>query len=205
MSEGRTSHTHPLRVDFIDDERFNLPGRIGMTFAPGKKKKDSTTGAWDRELDEDLRRLREEFRTDLLVSLIEEHEFAQLQIEGLREQAPLFGIEVLGFPIRDVSVPYSIEQFHAVVKTIVGRLGEGETVVIHCMGGLGRTGVMAAACLIAAVKDLSSTDAIEIVRRARAGTIETRQQEDYISEFKEFLIARSIEEAQHGEETEREK
>ncbi len=199
MSAVRTSHTHPLRVDFIDDERFRLPGRIGMTFAPGKKQKGAFTGAWDRQLDEDLRRLREEFHTDLLVSLIEEHEFASLQINTLGDQAPLFGIEVLWFPIRDVSVPESIEQFHKVVDTVVGRVRDGETVVIHCMGGLGRTGVMAAACLVAAVRDLSASDAIKIVRRARRGALETPEQENYITKFREFLRTRSMDKAQYGE------
>jgi protein-tyrosine phosphatase len=163
-----------------------------MTFAPGKKQKGAYTGDWDRQLDEDLRRLRDEFQTDLLVSLIEEREFTHLQIEPLRQQAPKFGIEVLWFPIRDVSVPRSVEQFHEVVMTVVGRLIKGETIVVHCMGGLGRTGLMAAACLIAATKDLKAEDAITIVREARPGTLETPEQEDYISKFREFLIARNL-------------
>lgn len=72
------------------------------------------------------------------------------------------------------------------------RLRKGETIVIHCMGGLGRTGLMAAGCLIAATRDLTPEDAIEIVRQARPGTLETRQQENYISKFGEFLKAREI-------------
>lgn len=161
-----------------------------MTFAPGKKQKGAFTGVWDRQLDEDLRRLRDEFHTDLLVSLIEEHEFTHLQIEPLRQQAPEFGIESLWFPIRDVSVPKSIEEFNQAVMTVVGRLIKGETIVVHCMGGLGRTGLMAAACLIAATRDLTAEDAISIVRSARPGTLETPEQEKYISKFKEFLGAR---------------
>lgn len=182
----RNSHTHPLRVNFIDDERVRLPGRIGLTFAPGKKQKHAATGKWDRDLDEDLRRLRDEFGTDLLVSLLEEHEFVELQIMGLRQRARFFGMEVLWFPIRDVSVPDSIDGFQLCVDTVVNRLRNGETVVIHCKGGLGRTGLLAAACLVA-TSDLTPDEAVAIVRRARPGAIETTAQEEYVNRFKEFL------------------
>lgn len=30
----RTSETHPIYVDFVPEEHTNLPGRLGMTFAP---------------------------------------------------------------------------------------------------------------------------------------------------------------------------
>ena len=44
-----------------------------MTFAPGKKH-HGMTGHWDRDLDTDLARLRAEYKTDLLVSLLEEQQ-----------------------------------------------------------------------------------------------------------------------------------
>lgn len=186
MIVARTSTTHPLRVDFVDTVDLKLPGRLGLTFAPGKKQRHAQTGSWDRDLETDLRALKNDFKTDLLVSLIEEHEFAHLQILELREEAPLYGIEVLWFPIRDQSVPTSIEQFHEAVQLIVERLSESRTVVIHCMGGLGRTGLVAAAALVA-ITELNPQEAIRIVRRARQGAIETTEQAEYVSEFYRHL------------------
>jgi ADP-ribosyl-[dinitrogen reductase] hydrolase len=50
--------------------------------------------------------------------------------------------------------------------------------VIHCKGGLGRTGVVAARLLI----ELGETPnaALARVRAARPGAVETPEQEDYV-------------------------
>jgi len=80
----------------------------------------------------------------------------------------------------------TIEELAEAVNRIVKALGEGQTVVIHCMGGLGRTGLAAAACLMATA-DLVPREAIEIVRQARAGTIEPGEQERYVERFRRFL------------------
>ncbi len=149
MATVRTSASHPLRVDFVDADELKLPGRLGLTFAPGKKRRYAQTGSWDRDLETDLRAVRDEFKTDLLVSLIEEQEFGRLQIPTLREQAPGYKMEVLWFPVQNQSVPKSIEKFHEAVERIAECLRGGKTVVIHCMGGLGRTGLVGAACLLA--------------------------------------------------------
>jgi protein-tyrosine phosphatase len=186
MNMPRTSLTHPLRVDFIDAQSMTLPGRIGLTFAPGKKQPHSLTGSWERDLDADLERLRSHWHTDVLVSLIEEHEFTALGIATLREQAQEHGIEVIWFPIRDVSIPTSMEEFAAMVKVTHEVLSQGKTVVIHCMGGLGRTGLVAAAILVYST-DLTPQEAIAVVRRAREGTIQTREQELFVSSFHQFV------------------
>ncbi len=90
-----------------------------LNFAPDKKQRHALTGTWERDLETDLIALTDEFKTDLLVSLIEEHEFTHLRIPTLREQAPLYGMEVLWFPIRNQSVPTSTGQFHEAVRLIV--------------------------------------------------------------------------------------
>jgi FAD/FMN-containing dehydrogenase len=66
---ARTSATHPIRVDFIPKPEHGLAGQLGMTFAPGKKA-HGIDGHWDRDLMADLGRLRQEYATDVLVSLI---------------------------------------------------------------------------------------------------------------------------------------
>jgi hypothetical protein len=46
-----TSDSHPIRVDFVDIPAEDVPGKLGMTFAPGKVQSASITGAnWDRDL-----------------------------------------------------------------------------------------------------------------------------------------------------------
>ncbi|MBA2341728.1 MAG: dual specificity protein phosphatase family protein [Pyrinomonadaceae bacterium] len=177
-TEARTSLSHPIRVDFVASDK--------LTFAPGKRH-HGMTGNWQRDLSLDLARLRDEYNASLLVSLIEEHEFESLQIKELRERAADYGIKVLWSPIRDISVPKSIEEFAPTVQTIVDALRAGQTVVVHCMGGLGRTG-LAAACALVAATELTPEEAILIVRRARPGAIQTFGQEEFVTLFHNFFI-----------------
>lgn len=183
-----TSDTHPIRVDFVAADKVPLPGRIGLTFAPGKKQKHGFSGFWDRDLGRDLARLRDHYRTDGLVSLIEEHEFADLGIPDLREQARDYGMESIWFPIPDVSVPSSMECFAGTIDHLCRMLRDGQTVVVHCKGGLGRSGLVAASVLVQA--GVLPQEAVSAVRAARLGAIETNGQEAYIEKFHLFISSR---------------
>ncbi len=58
--------------------------------------------------------------------------------------------------------------------------------IVHCRGGQGRTGTLAACVLVALGH--SSDEAIRIVRRARGGAVEDHTgQEGYIRRFEEKL------------------
>ena len=177
----RTSATHPIRVDFLPREILGLDGRLGMTFAPGKKAQ-GIDGRWDRDLTVDLARLRQAFATDVLVSLIEEHEFEQLDIRRLPAASEDAGILLDRFPIPDGGVPAAPAEFAVLVERTVRCLRAGKTVVVHCRGGLGRTGLLAAACL--RFLGVEAVRAIEVVRAARPGTVENATQEAFVRNLK---------------------
>lgn len=172
----KTSQTDPLRIDTI-----SLPsgGRIGMTFCPGKKDPSAAFGAWDRDLDTDLVAIRD-WGAGLLVSLIEDHEFDLLEVPDLGARARALGLHWLHLPITDVSVP--APEFEAAWPThgadMIERLRKGESIVLHCRGGLGRTGLVAARLLIELGHEPFA--AITQVRETRPGTIETTEQERYV-------------------------
>lgn len=177
MDRARTSQSHPLRVDFVET---GLPGRLGLTFAPGKKDRGATA-LWDRDLEADLARLRQGFGADALVCLLEDRELERMAIAELVPRATAAGLEPLRLPIPDSSVPTSDEAFAALVEGILGRLREGRTVVVHCRGGLGRTGMTAAACLVAL--GAPAREAIARVRQVRPWALETPEQERYVERF----------------------
>jgi ADP-ribosylglycohydrolase len=52
------------------------------------------------------------------------------------------------FPIRDGSVPSDLVAFDAVVEHLAALVTRGEVVAVHCWGGIGRTGTVAAALLV---------------------------------------------------------
>lgn len=86
----------------------------------------------------------------------------------------------LHLPIRDVSIPGPTfeRQWTASGQLLRDILGGGERLVIHCKGGLGRTGVVAARLLIELGE--KPNDALARVRAARPGAVETPEQEDYV-------------------------
>lgn len=176
MTMPRTSLTHPLRVDFLPAIGS---GRLGMTFAPGKFQPHAATGAWERDLDADLSRLKHTFATDVLVSIIEAHELRQLRIERLGTAASALGIRWVHLPVPDQGVPQDEDPWLDAIRTVRACLDEGQSVVVHCKGGLGRTGTFVAAVLT--TYGSSPGDAIRTVRTARPSTIENAQQERYVA------------------------
>lgn len=182
--ETRTSDQYPIRVDFVAESETGCSGKLGMTFAPGMRA-DTTHGGWrwERDLTTDLRVLREESGTDVLVSVMEEHEYGDYEIVDLFEEDTLEGIEILRFSIRDMGVPEGAEadEFEAFVRGVVDYLRRGRTVVVHCRGGEGRTGTVAACVLVAIGRP--ARESIEMVRAARAKTIATEEQEEFVYRF----------------------
>ena len=150
-----------------------------MTIAPGKKGESVFGDDWNRDLNTDVAAIKS-WGATLVISLIEDHEFDLLSIQGLRAELSDAGLQWLHLPIKDVSVPD--EQFEILwdesVASIYRRLDQGEKVLVHCRGGLGRTGLIVARLLMA--YGTSVNDAIKQVRGARAGTIETTEQEAYV-------------------------
>ena len=85
-----TSETQPIYADFLPEEHTKAPGRLGMTFAPGMKTV-GRRGRWDRNLEADLRALREQYAADVLVSVMEEHEYGGYGIPELFERDTVEG------------------------------------------------------------------------------------------------------------------
>lgn len=177
----RTSDTHPIRIDAV------LPaegwGKIGMSFCPGKQQVDGLSGHWARDLHADLIRVRD-WGAAMFVSLVEEHEFAELQVQTLPQAVASTGMVWRHLPIRDRYPPSAKfeERWGQVGEEIVHTLKAGRNVFIHCKGGLGRTGTVAACLLIEA--GYVAEAAINEVRRARARTIETAVQEWYVLQYR---------------------
>ncbi len=184
----KTSETHPIHVDFLESSAHTVLNRLGMTFAPGKKERYGHGGHWNRDIESDLKRLKDNYRIDTLVSLLEPVELELLKIENLPEACKGQGIELVRFPIPDLSPPASVSDFTHLMKQIRERLDESRTVAVHCRAGLGRTG-LTAACAIVAISEgrIDGIHAVDMVRSARPGTIETNEQEKFVIDFADRL------------------
>jgi len=192
MSENeKTSESDPILVDFLPQEELEVPGQLGLTLAPGKKT-DEKDVQWERDLETDLKRLKEEYGVGVLVSLMERDEYSDLQIPELFQKAEEQGMEVLYLPIPDYGVPNAPEDdnYRPFIEDIASRIEEGETVIVHCRGGLGRSGMVAASVLVALGH--SAEDALGTVRGAREGAVETPDQEDRVRWFEMELQAGDV-------------
>jgi protein-tyrosine phosphatase len=176
-----TSDSDPIRVDFVPPAAHGTPGRLGLTFAPGKSMHGSY-GAWNRDLAKDLVRLREHYEAKVLVTLLEEFELRRASIPDLRPAAERAGMRSIWFPIADGLAPHDPEYLVPVIRDVIEHLEAGDTVVVHCMGGLGRAGTVSACVLVA--RGLTPARAISEVRAARGkGALETRAQEAFVGAF----------------------
>lgn len=183
-TEIRTSLSHPIEVSWLPGE---LPGRVGLTFAPGKRS-NSKWGRyrWERDLEQDLVRLVEHHRVDVLVCLLEDHELARYGIPDLLSEARAHGLFVLRLPILDGGVLPDLKPVQKVVKQMTSHLDAGQNVVVHCAGGLGRTGTVAGCWLVS--QGMSAIEAIDTLHRVRSRNCpETTEQEKFIAVFAERL------------------
>jgi ADP-ribosyl-[dinitrogen reductase] hydrolase len=179
-NQPRTSLTHPLQIAEVQSP---TGGSIGITFCPGKCAPSLFGPAWQRDLAVDLDAIKA-WGAECVVTLVEHHELESLQVARLGDEVRARGMRWLHLPIVDVNVP-SAEfeaEWKTVVHDLVGALGRGGKVLVHCKGGLGRAGTVASLLLVETGE--APATAIRKVRAVRPGALETPSQERYAMNYK---------------------
>ena len=173
----RISETDPLRIDAVDAGAER--GLIGITLAPGENDRFAVGGPWARSLERNIDAIVA-WNAKAVVTLIEPREIARLCISGLGPQIQRRGMEWVHMPITDVTTPGP--EFEAkwpkVSRRLKSQLNVGENILVHCRGGLGRAGMIAARSLVETGVD--PEDAMKRVRAVRPGAIETRLHEQWV-------------------------
>ncbi len=174
---ARTSLTHPLQIAEVTAP--GAKGAIGITFCPGKKQSNAMSGVWDRDLGLDLDTIKA-WGASTIITLIEPHEIRALKVGSIGKETWSRGMDWLHMPITDVSAPD--HRFEAGWKEqgprLIAAIRDGRRVLVHCKGGLGRAGTVAALMLVEL--GLEPQAAITAVRKARKGAVETPEQEAFI-------------------------
>lgn len=180
----RTSITHPLRIDKIE-----LPGGlgyIGMTLCPGKKIRSTFGYIWDRDLGEDLQCLKDE-KADGVLTIMETDELESCKVPDLGAELRTAGHRWWHLSVIDCCVlgPNRYHEWETLRRELAAFVLSGKNLVVHCRGGLGRTGTLAAVFL-ADLLDIPPREALGMVREARPGTVENRHQEDFVLNYREL-------------------
>ncbi|MBV6644662.1 MAG: dual specificity protein phosphatase family protein [Cyclobacteriaceae bacterium] len=101
----------------------------------------------------------------------------------IQHQAEAAGFGFIHFPIRDMDIPMPRDASAAIIK-LVKEIESGHTFLIHCKGGVGRTGMMGACYMVS--KGISANEAIEKVRAIHPPYIQTKNQEAFVTHFQQF-------------------
>lgn len=155
-------------------------GLIGVTFAPGKKQVSAYSGIHDRDLHQDLDTIAA-WGGAAVVTLVSDRELVDLKIPTLGDEVRARFMEWHHLPIADWHAPDAV--FEATwpeeSRRLRTLLEAGNRILVHCKGGLGRAGTIAARLLVEMGAD--PEQAIRDVRAARSpDAIENRAQEDWI-------------------------
>ena len=142
-----------------------VPGKLAAMPLPGR----------DRPLEQDAAYLEQE-GIRVLVSLTENPVDAHVLASHAIDQEHI--------PVQDYTPP-TLEQMIEFVAVVEDSVEAGKSVGVHCTAGLGRSGTMAAAYLVA--NGASADEAIATVRQLRPGSIETPAQEDAVRRFEKSL------------------
>jgi protein-tyrosine phosphatase len=158
-----------MAIDWLDLSRApdlaTAAGRLGLTGLIG------ATG------------LRRSDGVDRLVLLVEDHELGYAGTHGTVTELGREGIRVTRYPVVDISLPRDRMTFRSLIDSIRQDLLAGSTLVVACLGGIGRTGT-AVGCLLVD-SGLSGEEAIALVRSTRPGSIERPAQEAFVRGWRE--------------------
>ncbi len=171
--QNTTSENRELRVAWIEKSLIDAPGRLGMTLCPGRKDHGRVLGV-------DLDALKD-LGVKHIYGLLTDTELDWAGVPDIHHQCESRGIAYRRLPIPDQGVPTMAEAVGlcAEINTLVD---EGEDVVIHCVGGLGRTGTIAACALVN--RGASSEQAIVSVRKGRGPrAVESESQSSFVEEY----------------------
>lgn len=172
----------PLRVDWLPQHLLTdgAPGRLGLTILPGKQGRSTRYPGrvYRRDLDTDLAALRDE-GVVRLVLLVEDAELDRFGAPN--RPAHDWTPPVSRFPLPDGTAPTDVAAMDRILAVIGEARARGD-VAVACMGGVGRTGTVAACALVEA--GLSAADAIDVVRGVRHPTaVETPEQEAFVRAY----------------------
>ena len=161
-----------ISISWIPIGKKNL---LGVSQFPGK----NLQNIFDlSSFSKDLQIIKKQ-KVKIVVSLLPDNEKNKLGLDDLiwsKEE-----VEYIQFPVNDFSVPpkKKFNELKKLISFIKENLMLSKYVLIHCNGGKGRSGMIAALVL----KAMKEKDPIKKVREKVIGAIETEEQEIFVKDW----------------------
>ena len=114
-----------------------------------------------------------------VVSLLEPSEARNLGLDAEREQVKAHAMGFVSFPIPDMGLPPSVEEFAQLAKKLFNQVNAGVNTLIHCQAGIGRSGLLVAGMLLHC--DMDPQQAFAYASKMRGIRVpETPEQEKWL-------------------------
>jgi protein-tyrosine phosphatase len=118
---------------------------------------------------------------DVVVSLLERDEVAELGLQREAELCRSRRIDFVSFPIPDRGVP-GADDSAQMASVLAAGLRDGRSIAIHCRAGIGRSSIIAACALI--VCGIDAGEALALIKAARGLNVpDTDEQRDWVIAF----------------------
>ncbi len=133
-------------------------------------------------LTDSIKQLKEQGVT-VIVTALSLDEMQAASVGNLPQEVEKAGILWLNAPIEDDCAPDEafLHNWQLMLPALLDAVDKGEKIALHCMGGSGRTGLLAAHLLLE--KGWQLTDIITKVQALRPGAFTKAVQIDYIHQF----------------------
>ncbi|KAG7334569.1 hypothetical protein KOW79_002976 [Hemibagrus wyckioides] len=173
----------PLQISWLSLSVVECSQFLGICSLPGCRYKDIR-----RNLEKDVGELCAQGVQDVFV-LCERAELVRYRVPCLLECYTRSGLTVHHLPFPDGGAP-ELHQCTRILDELQHCLRTQRRTVIHCYGGLGRSGLVAACLLLQLSVSMTPAKAIEILRELRGGgAIQTVKQYNFLHEFREKFAA----------------
>lgn len=158
-----------------------VTGKLGLVACPGVRIKGGALSG--RRLSQAIVKdvaAMVEWGASGVLTLVEDHELSIAGVPDLPDRLDSAGLWWRHMPIMDMYIPELEfeEQWQSEGERLHQLLQQGDSIIVHCYAGLGRTGLIAARLLVEF--GMQPEQAIEAVRATNKRRIQTKEQAEYI-------------------------
>ncbi len=151
---------------------FDFPGRIFRSPMPFSHY-DPLDELWPAYQKADI---------NVVVVLTEPQEYLTITQRDLVAFYRGAGLDAVPLPIPDFHTPTDLDAFGKTIQKVVNCAEAGQNIVVHCLAGLGRTGIFLA-CLARQKFGFSGREAVNWVRKYIPSALENKEQMRFVGDF----------------------